>query len=88
MKPACSLDTKTNNYIITNDCIDPTPDGKTCFSYTHCLNVRSGQTGIIQPEPIQKLPRVGSEVNLLLPLIVTIILLVTRHLFYKLKNIY
>lgn len=36
MKPACLPPD------INPTCIDPTPDGVTCFSYSHCLNVRSG----------------------------------------------
>lgn len=47
MKPACMPPD------INPTCIDPTPDGVTCFSYTHCLNVRSGSTSYVtvRPEP-------------------------------------
>lgn len=44
MKPACIPP------VINDTCIDPTPDGVTCFSYTHCLNVRSGIT-YYNPDP-------------------------------------
>jgi hypothetical protein len=90
MKPACLPPD------INPTCIDPTPDGVTCFSYTHCLNVRSGSTSYVaeRPEPtgcaygdsiplnsekctptygsVKELPRTGSSVEILLPIVCTI----------------
>lgn len=104
MKPACIPPE------INATCIDPTPDGVTCFSYSHCLNVRSGNyynnadpcdpkntTGScvgVKIEPtgcpygdsiplnsvkcsanygsVKELPRTGSSVEILLPIVCTV----------------
>lgn len=92
MKPACIPP------VINDGCIDPTPDGVHCFSYTHCLNVRSGilyynpdphtnpciyayddpadgcMTGTQAGQDAYKvLPRTGSQFEVLLPLLATMI---------------
>lgn len=98
MKPACIPPE------INATCIDPTPDGVTCFSYSHCLNVRSGnyynnadpcdpkntistclidsQRGTITP----KLPRVGASIDILLPIVCSVVITSTWLILKKLKK--
>lgn len=107
MKPACiPPDIKAT-------CIDPTPDGVTCFSYSHCLNVRSG-TYYNNADPCDpkntintchaddrggtdftpgfpdvgaKLPNAGASLDILMPIVCTVIIIGAWLILKKVRGL-